>query len=853
MSRRSPQDQHHLLDESASIPPTPITPESIRFDDPYEGFLLRDIETSDIGTQRSPQYPSSYSSGWDKDPEIGEGKSSGLFEEHIRRVPNRSTTFGTFTSKTRPAVKNGFHRFLRFLLQSGSYASHISYERASEGTAGIPAKYSGWRGGVFLGATSAGTVFLINLIFTIWAGAKTKSGIRVGTLYEGECSTVHKADSWVHIAINVMGTLLLGASNYAMQCLSSPTRNEIDAAHAMGKFMDVGLPSFRNLHGWKKKILFTMLVLSTLPLHFLWNSAVFTTTQRLDYNVYVVTPDFLTVSPVDCTQNVTIGYDDTGRSPKDYNRAKPLNATILDQTTYKMAPDPTWWLSEMCNTSQALHANASKNQLTRLDNVACINAYGPGTGMMKGHSNLLVVTKEKPPETNNTVLMAFRAEAFVSNWTANRWVCDPDYLAGHKNQCNYKELAKEADKWSLARLETPKDVRWEFQLGDQWSIDYCLAEPTELSGMCQLQYSLVIMIAVLCANAVKLFCIVYILTTHMDTVLATIGDAIASFLEVPDPVTAGRPFLTRGQARDFKKASGIATPYHPAKLRWWQAPSVSRWIITLIFCILAISITGYLLTYGNESFMGAAQGNFDTPYDLGFGSYSQYATLNIFSISQSSLTAQDFDSNSILIAMVTVANLPQVIVSCLYFAYNTIYTSMVSADEWSRFTRHRKALRTTEPRGEQRSTYWLSLPWTYALPLAVASSVLHWLISQSLFVSRTEVLDARGEPEPLSYMNVGYNPLAILLALLFGVSMVLAMILNGFKKLAEGSTLVGNNSLAISAACQRDGLDEGDWDVGAEKKRVMWGAVRHEIHGVPGHCCFSSGHVERPRIGDKYL
>ena len=110
---------------------------------------------------------------------------------------------------------------------------------------------------------------MINLIFTIWAGAASKSGMKLGTLYTGPCGTVHKADSWIHIAINVMGTLLLGASNYTMQCLSSPTRSEVDAAHAMGKFMDVGLPSFRNLHGWKKKILFTLLVVSTLPLHFL--------------------------------------------------------------------------------------------------------------------------------------------------------------------------------------------------------------------------------------------------------------------------------------------------------------------------------------------------------------------------------------------------------------------------------------------------------------------------------------------------------------------------------------------------------------------------------------------------------
>jgi hypothetical protein len=235
------------------------------------------------------------------------------------------------------------------------------------------------------------------------------------------------------------------------------------------------------------------------------------------------------------------------------------------------------------------------------------------------------------------------------------------------------------------------------------------------------------------------------------------------------------------------------------------------------------------------------------PYSIGFGTYNSYATLNIFPISETSPTVEDFSSNSLLLSMVTVANLPQVIVSCLYFAYNTVYTSMVSADEFSRFSSHRKALRTTNPRGDQRSTYWLSLPWTYALPIAAASSLLHWLISQSLFIARTEILDTYGQPESISYMEVGYSPLAILLALLFGSGMVLGLVLNGSRKLRP-CVLVGNNSLAIAAACQRP-----EKDVDAQLRRVQWGAVRHAEGGKPGHCCFTSEDVEAPRLGELYI
>jgi hypothetical protein len=127
---------------------------------------------------------------------------------------------------------------------------------------------------------------------------------------------------------------------------------------------------------------------------------------------------------------------------------------------------------------------------------------------------------------------------------------------------------------------------------------------------------------------------------------------------------------------------------------------------------------------------------------------------------------------------------------------------------------------------------------------ATSSSVLHWLISQALFVDRTEVLDTNGQAESSGDMSIGYSPLAILLALLLGSGMVLEMVLNGMRKL-RGGVLVGNNSLAIAAACQRP-----EWEKGAELGKVRWGAVWYEERGVPGHCCFSASEsVEIPREG----
>jgi hypothetical protein len=161
---------------------------------------------------------------------------------------------------------------------------------------------------------------------------------------------------------------------------------------------------------------------------------------------------------------------------------------------------------------------------------------------------------------------------------------------------------------------------------------------------------------------------------------------------------------------------------------------------------------------------------------------------------------------------------------------------------WSRPTSGVASLHIEKYSGQRtheenrESTTLLSSPWTYALPLAATSALLHWLISQSLFVARTEVLDVYSNPEPISLMVICYSPLAILLTTLFRFLLTLTMIANGFRRLRP-CVLVGNSSLAIAAACQR--LEN---DVGAELKKVSWGAVRHGgWDGKPGHCCSGSG------------
>ena len=95
-------------------------------------------------------------------------------------------------------------------------------------------KMEGYHFGVTCCAVVAAVVLVMNAIFTIWAVLSFGAQNGLGTLHDGSCKRITTLTFWAHLAINVLSTLLLGASNYSMQCLSSPTRNEIDKAHGKG-------------------------------------------------------------------------------------------------------------------------------------------------------------------------------------------------------------------------------------------------------------------------------------------------------------------------------------------------------------------------------------------------------------------------------------------------------------------------------------------------------------------------------------------------------------------------------------------------------------------------------------------
>ena len=146
--------------------------------------------------------------------------------------------------------------------------------------------------------------------------------------------------------------------------------------------------------------------------------------------------------------------------------------------------------------------------------------------------------------------------------------------------------------------------------------------------------------------------------------------------------------------------------------------------------ILAVAICIALLVYGIVTMPGNY--SFSTILGLGIGTITPQTMIRYKSFPTAGATS--------LIANVLIANVGQLVLSVLYFGYNALFTCMAQAIEWSDFAFRRKGLRvSSSPKGYRRSTYFLQLPYRYAVPLIALSGVLHWLVSQSIFLIDVEL------------------------------------------------------------------------------------------------------------------
>jgi hypothetical protein len=190
-----------------------------------------------------------------------DGRISNTFE--LSPLPS-STSFQSSMKDQDPLLKHGTQQYENEHLDK----TKLFPQRLTICFSRISGQFHGWRAGALISSCIAAVSLIINIAVVAWLGSRN-AGLGVVEIFNGDCGKVQTMDIWVHLAINVISTLLLGGSNYCMQCLSAPTRSDIDRAHARGKWLDIGVPSTRNLFAipWYKALLWWTLGFSSVPLH----------------------------------------------------------------------------------------------------------------------------------------------------------------------------------------------------------------------------------------------------------------------------------------------------------------------------------------------------------------------------------------------------------------------------------------------------------------------------------------------------------------------------------------------------------------------------------------------------------
>ncbi|KAJ8113639.1 hypothetical protein OPT61_g4273 [Boeremia exigua] len=609
-------------------------------------------------------------------------------------------------------------------------------------------RFHGWRMGVLFGCCTTRDRD---------DGYESEDGLV--TLFYGDEAAITRFNTGIHVLINVFSSLLLAGSNYTMQVISSPTREEIDKAHRQQDWFAIGLLSPRN---WKRiarrrALMCLILGLSSVPLHLFYNATVFKVAVR---NYY----------------------------PSSAIDMRSSNYTDLATNTSYIKLTNSEWKSAFAGSYTAEYSElilvCDEFELTPMLNSSVIEPQGKFLADM---------------DFNRTYGIRFNV---ASETSETNWITWEDFN------------------------------RWNTRVA--LHVAHAFAAPAQARSRVQL--SLYFMIVVISVNVFKLFIMLSVLVTDRSSYIVTLGDAAASFLSNPDPVTEGKCLLEDeklihdNNITVEKQHKSPQNGQNPDLLttRGWQSRTLSyfalirneqaRCTVLAVISFMVVLVVYVSTTTAKKPWSWGTSS--DGALSLGNGSSSAAATIR----------------NAFL------ANLPQLLLSFCYMNLNSFCTAMAGAKEWNNFSRTRKAFRVSKPTGKQRNTYFLQLPYRYSVPLIIFGTALHWILSQTFFLVRTDVFAVNGTLDTQSSRSAcGVSSLSFLVLFVLFIGLCVTVRQLASRNIVTGLPQAASNSLIISAGCH-PASDEID----PHLKAVQWGVISGQIVDGFEHCSLSSRPVTTP-------
>lgn len=646
-----------------------------------------------------------------------------------------------------------------------------------------------------------------------WAFGSFSTQKGSATVLESDCRMVKAVSTVIHLVMNILSTLLLGASTLTMQNLCAPTRREVDKAHSNRQRLDIGIQSFRNIWfmGSWRLLLWALLACSATMIHLTYNSVFFVSAQSNQYAAVLTSKATLagTIAKFDCNQTSPDRFDWLGTTR--YNTEVFANKTG-------------------CPTADLLsEALLDTSAFIPLSPRQCAQQYGEG--LVADTGSVILVSAEDTLQSIGWAQWPQRTLlAGKTNSYANAWVCHDRIKNDTTRRCSRKLAEQQFDlgAWTV----------------DGHTVDHCFAKP--VSNTCKLKFNAWLMLEVCVFVTVM---VVSIFTTAIayrgvDS-LRTVGDAIASFLGAPDSTTNDMCMADSADFGVFERTGMKPAGRKSSRVsvRWYQTLSTSRWYGTHFLNLGYTVLMGIALYFAYVGARGAALANGPGNADI-----------------QSLGSVTSGESGSLnLIPTILVVNIPQLGYTLVHMCNNGLLTRMLLNSEWRRFATERKGLRISgTAKGEQRDTHFFSMPYRFAVPFMAYSSAVYWLLSQSIFLVQIESLDVHGEVVVSDSMTrFGYSCQAIIVSIgVLALGQGFLLWLGSWKLRPIGMPSSDCHSLAISAACHPP-ADEVD----AQFEKIQWGEILGEVaeswhplysHQV-GHCAFSSQRTVPPAEDRTYI
>lgn len=495
----------------------------------------------------------------------------------------------------------------------------------------------GWRTAALVNTILIAIVSVLMAVFSAVALIQAGGFNRPLVLFTGACGIggASALNAVLHIIINILSTAMLASSNMFMQVLNAPSRKEVDKSHARGSWLEIGVLSGRNIFRLSpfKTIAWLGFLISSIPVHLLFNSAIFQSSYRFSrYDLAIASEPFLHGG-----KYLTPG-------------ASLLNSgglTIYEAKRSVSTWSPDVWdgygdfvnLTEYQDDTSAINmkiasAARSGSSWTRINKKDCKQEYLACSGLST-HRDVIIVVSDTQGWPRSEVWNLNEEQS--SFWDA--YVPDDASEPEHNSLWFYSECAMSAYsgdgqtncgnscRWALGGQNATGDWMVPFypinsttersvlNSGDNgyadWNnpsiyypeqnklnVAYCLVQPAQAS--CKVAMSTTLLVCVTgCAFLKMILCTWVYCRLRPQNPLTTPGDAINSFISEPDPHTAGMSLLSQGEIR-MGSFCGAPQPgprkYRQRKRNLGITVPSSEWFLLLV--IMASALVGAVALIG---------------------------------------------------------------------------------------------------------------------------------------------------------------------------------------------------------------------------------------------------------------